>query len=80
MLRTTIMLPTALKQRAEARARQLHVSLGEFLRQAVERQLEREELAETGQDPLAGNAYIIHEPSPAQVSENIDRYLYGEGS
>lgn len=76
MHRTTVMLPENLKRRASERAKQMHVSLGEFLRIAAESYLEREERADAT-DPLLGSEYVIPDPSPAQVSENVDRYLYG---
>ncbi|MBD3239516.1 MAG: ribbon-helix-helix protein, CopG family [Chitinivibrionales bacterium] len=76
MHRTTVMLPEGLKHRASERARQMHMSLGEFLRMAAESYLEREERAGLS-DPLLGSDYTISEPSPAHVSENVDRYLYG---
>lgn len=77
MQRTSIMLPPALKHRAEQKARELHLSLGEFLRTAAEEFLERLERPRTA-DPLAGSDYLIEQPAPPRVSENVDRYLCGK--
>jgi hypothetical protein len=77
MHRTTIMLPPSLKKRAEQRARQMKISLGEFLREAAEKLLDQED-RKWLDDPLAGGEYIITRPAPAHMSENVDRYLYGK--
>jgi hypothetical protein len=77
MHRTTIMLPDTLKKRAEERARLMKISLGEFLREAAEKMLQQEE-RKWLDDPLASNAFVVAEPGPSDVSENVDRYLYGK--
>ena len=77
MLRTTIMLPNDLKQRAEKKAAQMHISLGEFLRLAANSFLDREE-RKYSDDPLCGDAFVVREPAPRFGSEKIDEYLYGQ--
>jgi len=54
----------------------MNVSLGEFLRQAAESYLDRQERMWT-EDPLASGACVVREPAPPDVSANLDRYLYG---
>jgi hypothetical protein len=76
MQRTTIMLPAELRDRISLRASTMHVSLGEFLRIAAEAYLDRQERMWT-EDPLPGGACVVREPAPADVSANLDRYLYG---
>jgi hypothetical protein len=70
------MLPEGLKSKAEERAKQLHVSLGELLREAVQAYLERED-HKWSDDPLVAGNYAVKEPAPPDVSANIDRYIYG---
>ena len=79
MHRTTIMLTDPLRKRLAGRAKELHVSVGELIRLATESYLDRQERLYT-EDPLAGNAYVINEPTEAYVSENVDRYLYGSNT
>lgn len=76
MHRTTIMLPDYLKNRMQVHAAQHHVSLGELLRIAAEQYLEREERKYTD-DTLAEGFCIVKEEAPSDVSENINKYLYG---
>jgi hypothetical protein len=76
MHRTTVMLPDPLKLRIVRSSKQMHVSMGEFLRVAAEAYLEREEYR-FATDPLVGDACILREPGAADVSANVDHYLYG---
>ena len=71
------MLSEPLRKRMRARASAMHVSIGELVRLATETFLNREE-CKWSDDPLAGNDYVITIPTAAQVSENVDRYLYGD--
>ena len=78
MHRTTIMLPEPLRKRLAARARSMHVSIGELIRLAAVSFLDRQE-RQHAEDPLAGGGnYVIPTPSASDVSENVDRYLYGD--
>ncbi len=76
MHRTTVMLPDPLKSRLQHRAAELRVSLGELLRTAAEQFLDREERKYT-HDPLAVGFCVVKEEAPPDVSENINKYLYG---
>lgn len=77
MTRTTIMLPERLKARAQERARELGVSLGELVRDSLEQRLDVP--ADRLQDPLFAEAPVYHGPAPKDLSEEHDRYLYGDG-
>ena len=85
--RTTIVMPLPLKAKAVARARQQGISFGEFVRQAVEKQLaaslksgskkEKTEGKKTG-DPFWDNLVTFTDDGPADLSTRIDDYLYGD--
>ncbi len=79
MKRTTIMLPEDLKARAENRARNQGVSLGELVRLALERLLERTRKGGGAEDPLFADEAVHTGKNPRDLSEHHDRYLYGEG-
>lgn len=76
MNRTTIMLPVELKIKAEKKAKQMHISLGELMRLATKHFIEKQERKKLD-DPLITGDFIIREPGPSDVSSNIDHYLYG---
>jgi hypothetical protein len=78
-LRTTVVLPAPLKQRAVARAREQGISFGEFVRRAVEKMLiapprgtGRKKIA----DPFWDNLRI-YEGGPTDLAARHDDYLYG---
>ena len=86
--RTTIVMPPRLKQAAVSRARAQGVSFGEFVRQAVAKQLRPE--AETSRsrfikskakkkgDSFWDNLTFYDEPDgPSDLSTHHDDYLYG---
>ncbi len=78
MHRTTLMLPSELKARAQGRAQELGISFGELVRQALETELSASQTRSRGEDPLfADNAVFVGE-APADLSEAHDRYLYDE--
>lgn len=77
MTRTTIMLPEGLKLRASRRARELGISLGELIRESVERRLDAG--ASLGEDPLFSEVPVFEGSVPPDLSEEHDRYVYGEG-
>jgi metal-responsive CopG/Arc/MetJ family transcriptional regulator len=79
MERTTIMLPETLRTRIQAAAAKMHISLGEFIRLASEQYISRES-RKWKDDPLVSGDYVIDAPAPANVSENIDKYLYGKNT
>ena len=74
MKRTTLMIPEDLRARAKSRAIELDISLGEFIRQAID-----EKLSEPSEDSLLSDTAVYEGPVPPDLSENHDRYLYGEG-
>ena len=76
--RTTLMLPAELKAQAQQRARQLGISLGQLIRQALE-----SELAESGgvghaEDPLFTDDAVWTGEAPTDLAADHDRYLYDE--
>jgi len=77
--RTTVTLPSQLKQRAVARAREQGISFGEFVRQAVEKSLatppKGAKRKKTG-DPFWDNLKFV-EGGPRDASTRLDDYLYG---
>jgi len=75
MTRTTIMLPEDLKLRAQETARDLGISLAELIRETLERRLEG---VPGDDDPLFKDVPVYEGPVPADLSEQHDRYLYGE--
>lgn len=73
---TTVMLPPKLKAKASSRARKLGIAMGEFIRDAMDKALadRRENVKGTMFDPI-----VYKGRCPADVSRNIDKYLYGNG-
>ena len=80
-------MPAPLKAKAVARARQQGISFGEFVRQAVEKQLaasvksgakkEKTGKKKTG-DPFWDNLVVYDDDGPADLAARHDDYLYGE--
>ncbi|HEY7089223.1 MAG TPA: hypothetical protein VH518_14095 [Tepidisphaeraceae bacterium] len=73
MTRTTIMLPAKLKARAQVAAKRERVSLGHFVRDAIERRL----LAARADDPLFAEVSLSSDDWPADVAQNHEKYLQG---
>ncbi len=78
MLRTTLMIPPALKTRAQQRARDLGISFGQLIRQAIESELSSSGTDERAEDPLFADQAVFTGDTPADVSVHHDRYLYDE--
>ena len=79
MKRTTVMLPQDLKMRALKRANMMGVSLGQFVRQSLERALnDRDDIP--SEDPLFADDAVFRGDSPADLAKNHDSYLYGDRS
>jgi hypothetical protein len=76
MTRTTIMLPEELKVRAQEKAREVGISLGELLRESLELRLGVP--GDRLEDPLFSNVPVYDGPAPEDLSEEHDRYLYGD--
>ena len=79
--RTTIVMSPLLKARAVAKARQQGISFGEFVRQAVERQIaappKGKSKKKTG-DPFWDNLKPFDDDGPPDLSTRIDEFLYGD--
>ena len=78
MHRTTLMLPSDLKIRAQERARALGISLGEYVRRALESELEESRTDERAADALFSDDAVFDGQGPADLAAEHDRYLYGE--
>jgi hypothetical protein len=79
--RTTIVLPSRLKEKATARAREQNISFGEFVRRAVEKQLAvraSSKAKNRGRDPYLDNLVVFDDDGPADLSVRIDEFLYGD--
>ena len=78
MQRTTIMLPLPLKLRAQQLARERGISLGDLVRQALGAMLDRAWESAPEADPLFADQVLWDGETPADLSQNVDSYLYGE--
>jgi Arc/MetJ-type ribon-helix-helix transcriptional regulator len=75
MKRTTVMLPEDLRARAVRRARKLGVSMGEFIRRAMESWLDAGQGA-ADEDPLLKDEATYDGQSPSDLAARHDEYLY----
>lgn len=78
MNRTTLMLPAGLKARAHRRARELGISLGQLIRQALESQLTDADGERLVEDPLFADEAVWTGEAPNDLAADHDRYLYDE--
>lgn len=78
MQRTTIMLPRDLKLRAVESAKAKGVSLGEIIRESLERALLREAEDPSSRDPLFDRSLVFDGDVPKDLAERHDDYLYGD--
>ena len=78
MKRTTVMIPEDLKVRAHKRAGTMGISLGRFIRGAIERALQHPNGDESADDPLFTDDAVFHGETPADLAQNHDEYLYGD--
>lgn len=79
MLRTTVVLPSRLKDAALQQARSAGISFGEFLRRAVEKALADSAPRRGGRrDSLFDDTAVFHGKVPSDLSRRHDSYLYGE--
>jgi len=76
MRRTTIMIPEGLKIRAARRANSSGLSLGAFIREALERAL-RSSSAGTLDDPFLTDNAVYEGDTEVDLAQNHDIYLYG---
>ena len=77
MKRTTIMLPSELKARAQQRARERGISFGQLLREAVEEALRTDSRGLRTADPLFADTAVFPGEAPTDLSSQHDQYLYG---
>ncbi len=68
------MLPRELRSRAARRARETGVSMGQFVRQSIERALQPASVKKGRFLDLP----VYEGPGPSDVSSRVDDYLYGE--
>jgi len=78
MDRTTIMLPPELKTRASNQAKKMRISLGQYIREALNKSLEMENRREAEDDPLFLDNAVFDSITPEDLASNHDRYLYGD--
>ncbi|HET6878852.1 MAG TPA: hypothetical protein VFI31_01780 [Pirellulales bacterium] len=76
MQRTTIMLPNDLRARAQRRARELGMSLGQFIRESLAAKLGGGE--NEAEDPLFADDAAFAGEVPDDLARNHDRYLYND--
>jgi hypothetical protein len=75
--RTTIVLPQALKEIAQDRARSRGISFGEFVRRAVEEATCKTPRGKSAADPFLSDRAVFRGGAPSDLSERHDFYLYG---
>ena len=78
MDRTTIMLPPELKTRASNQAKKKNISLGQFIREALNKYLDSENKTPDQNDPFLGDNAVFRGETPHDLASNHDEYLYGE--
>ena len=77
MFRTTIMLPLELKLKAEEKALQLRISLGEYIRKALRDSLFGEIKGKTMKDAFLSDRAVYSGHAPKDLAKRHDDYLYG---
>ena len=78
MQRTTVMLPRELKLRALESARAKGISLGEIIRESLERALQEGANDSRARDPLLSDSEVFSGEAPRDLAEHHDDYLYGD--
>lgn len=76
MQRTTIMLPQDLRARAQRRAGELGMSLGQYIRESLALRLNGGE--HSAEDPFFADDAVFEGDAGDDVARNHDRYLYGD--
>ena len=77
MHRTTIMIPRELRAQAMQRAREMGISLGALIREALESHLHSTAAPDRSDTLLSDDAVYTGE-APENLSAHHDSYLYGE--
>jgi hypothetical protein len=75
MTRTTILLPTSLRNAAIRQARRQGVSMGALIRQSLERTVSAEVAPD--EDAFLADRRVARRRSPGNVAAEHDRHLYG---
>ncbi|MCP3963232.1 MAG: hypothetical protein GY719_35780 [bacterium] len=78
MHRTTLMLPPELKLQAQQKAREQGISLGEYIRRAIESELSGSGALRRAADPLFADTAVFTGDAPTDSAAEHDRYLYGD--
>lgn len=76
MQRTTIMLPSELRARAQRRASELGMSLGQFIRESLALRLNGG--GHSAEDPFFADDAVFEGDDGDDVAKNHDRYLYSD--
>lgn len=76
MHRTTIMLPSRLKNRAQALASRRGISIGELIRESLEEKLHLSKSESKAEEPFFKDTNFFDGDVPIDISEMHDRYLY----
>ena len=80
MHRTTIMLPEKLKSRVVRESRALGLSLGEYVRVALEASLDASRAADSADDALLEDTTSYVGKAPTDAAGHHDDYLYAEST
>lgn len=72
------MIPPELKRRASEQARSQDISLGEFMRRALEAAVRQNGKTKAGDDPLFRDTAVFPGRTPRDLSTRHDAYLYGK--
>ena len=78
MDRTTIMLPPELKTRASNQAKKMRISLGQYIREALQKSLDMENRPEANDDSFFLDNAVFNGTTPEDLVSDHDRYLYGD--
>jgi predicted DNA-binding protein len=80
MKRTTVMIPDDLKIRAAKHAKMMGMSLGQFVRESLEKHLQSSNGGHSANDALFADDAVFEGKVPNDVAKNHDEYLYGDRS
>lgn len=76
MISTKIHLPDQLMERAERSAEKMGISFDELIRESLVLRLQRME-PDWENDPFLADREVYDGPTPSDLVENLDDYLYG---
>ena len=76
MTSARIQLPDRLIERAERSAEKMGISLNELIRETLELRLLKAE-PDWENDPFLSDREVYEGPTPSDLVENLDDYLYG---